>query len=58
MAFCLDQRHNKTPYGLDHVKVFEQRGAVKRDPWDNSNILGTTGGPQVRQLDMDDVMCL
>ncbi|KAF9149390.1 hypothetical protein BG015_008818 [Linnemannia schmuckeri] len=51
MAFCLDQRHNKTPFGLDHVKVFEQRGAVKRDPWDNSNILGTTGGPQANIYD-------
>ncbi|KAG9066430.1 hypothetical protein KI688_001656 [Linnemannia hyalina] len=51
MAFCLDQRHNKTPFGLDHVKVFEQRGSVKRDPWDNSNILGTTGGPQANIYD-------
>ncbi|KAG0274933.1 hypothetical protein BGZ95_009330 [Linnemannia exigua] len=51
MAFCLNQRHNKTPFGLDHVKVFEQRGGVKRDSWDNSNILGTTGGPQANIYD-------
>ncbi|KAF9902720.1 hypothetical protein EC991_004607 [Linnemannia zychae] len=51
MAFCLNQRHNKTPFGLDHVKAFEPRGAVKRDSWDNSNILGTTGGPQANIYD-------
>ncbi|KAF9129990.1 hypothetical protein BGW39_003595 [Mortierella sp. 14UC] len=51
MAFCLNQRHNKTPFGLDHIKIFEQRGAVKRDSWDNSNILGTTGGPQANIYD-------
>lgn len=47
LAFCLNTRHNHTPFGLDQVKTFEKRGAVKRDPDDNSNILGTTGGPQV-----------
>lgn len=47
LAFCLNQRHNRTPFGLDQVKVFEKRGDVKRDPMDNSNVLGTTGGPQV-----------
>jgi hypothetical protein len=47
VTFCLNPKHNKTSFGLDHVKVFEKRGAVKRDPMDNSNILGTTGGPQV-----------
>ncbi|KAF9346889.1 hypothetical protein BGX26_001608 [Mortierella sp. AD094] len=51
MAFCLNQRHNRTPFGLDQVKVFEKRGAVKRDPMDNSNILGTTGGPQANIYD-------
>ncbi|KAG0248307.1 hypothetical protein BG011_000220 [Mortierella polycephala] len=51
MAFCLNHRHNRTPFGLDHVKVFEKRGSVKRDPWDNSNILGTTGGPQANIYD-------
>ncbi|KAF9098196.1 hypothetical protein BGX23_006800 [Mortierella sp. AD031] len=51
LAFCLNQRHNKTPFGLDHVKVFEKRGAVKRDPWDNSNILGTCGGAQANIYD-------
>ncbi|KAI8599025.1 WD40-repeat-containing domain protein [Dissophora ornata] len=51
LAFCLNQRHNRTPFGLDQVKVFEKRGAVKRDPMDNSNILGTTGGPQANIYD-------
>ncbi|KAK3808583.1 MAG: WD40-repeat-containing domain protein [Benniella sp.] len=51
MAFCLNPKHNKTSFGLDHVKVFEKRGAVKRDPMDNSNILGTTGGPQANVYD-------
>ncbi|KAF9436533.1 hypothetical protein BGZ76_003686 [Entomortierella beljakovae] len=51
MAFCLNQRHNKTPFGLDHVKVFDPRGGVKRDPMDNSNVLGTTGGPQANIYD-------
>ncbi|KAF8980761.1 hypothetical protein BGZ46_003723 [Entomortierella lignicola] len=51
LAFCLNQRHNKTPFGLDQVKTFEKRGAVKRDPMDNSNILGTTGGPQANIYD-------
>lgn len=53
VVFCLNPKHNKTPFGLDHVKVFEKRGSVKRDPMDNSNILGTTGGPQVRCLHHD-----
>jgi hypothetical protein len=48
LAFCLNTRHNHTPFGLDQVKTFEKRGSVKRDPDDNSNILGTTGGPQVK----------
>ncbi|KAG0052538.1 hypothetical protein BGZ83_002469 [Gryganskiella cystojenkinii] len=51
LAFCLNQRHNRTPFGLDQVKVFEKRGAVKRDPQDNSNILGTTGGAQANIYD-------
>ncbi|GJJ78079.1 polycomb protein EED [Entomortierella parvispora] len=51
MAFCLNQRHNKTSFGLEHVKAFEKRGAVKRDAMDNSNILGTTGGPQANIYD-------
>ncbi|KAF9997369.1 hypothetical protein BGZ65_007054 [Modicella reniformis] len=51
MAFCLNPQYNKTPFGLDHVKVFEMRGAVKRDPMDNSNVLGTTGGPQANVYD-------
>ena len=51
MAFCLNQRHNKTPFGLEHVKVFELRGGVKRDAMDNSNVIGTTGGPQVTHGD-------
>ncbi|KAG0371218.1 hypothetical protein BGZ54_008958 [Gamsiella multidivaricata] len=51
LAFCLNQKHNKTPFGLDHVKVYEKRGAVKRDPMDNSNVLGTTGGPQANIYD-------
>lgn len=48
LAFSLNTRHNHTPFGLDQVKTFEKRGSVKRDPDDNSNILGTTGGPQVK----------
>ncbi|KAG0197657.1 hypothetical protein BGX28_008849 [Mortierella sp. GBA30] len=51
LAFCLNPRHNKTPFGLDQVKEFEKRGAVKRDPSDNSNVLGTTGGPQANIYD-------
>ncbi|KAF9335370.1 hypothetical protein BG006_000240 [Podila minutissima] len=51
LAFCLNTRHNHTPFGLDQVKTFEKRGAVKRDPEDNSNILGTTGGPQANIYD-------
>ncbi|KAG0328474.1 hypothetical protein BGZ99_005169 [Dissophora globulifera] len=51
LAFCLNQRHNKTPFGLDQVKIFEKRGDVKRDPMDNSNILGTTGGAQANIYD-------
>ncbi|KAF8950480.1 hypothetical protein BGZ52_002360, partial [Haplosporangium bisporale] len=51
LAFCLNTRHNHTPFGLDQVKTFEKRGAVKRDPDDNSNILGTTGGPQANIYD-------
>ncbi|KAF9428897.1 hypothetical protein BGZ94_000618 [Podila epigama] len=46
LAFCLNSRYNHTPFGLDMIKTFELRGAVKRDPSDCSNILGTTGGPQ------------
>ncbi|KAF9987544.1 hypothetical protein BGZ75_000436 [Mortierella antarctica] len=51
LAFCLNPHHNRTPFGIDHVKVFEKRGAVKRDPSDNSNVLGTTGGPQANIYD-------
>ncbi|KAG0345069.1 hypothetical protein BG004_003999 [Podila humilis] len=51
LAFCINNRHNPAPYGLDQVKTFEKRGSVKRDPDDNSNILGTTGGPQANIYD-------
>ncbi|KAI1302823.1 hypothetical protein EDD11_005493 [Mortierella claussenii] len=51
LAFCLNQRHNNTPFGLHHVKVIEKRGAIRKDPMDNSNILGTTGGPQANVYD-------
>ncbi|KAI8360490.1 WD40-repeat-containing domain protein [Mortierella sp. GBAus27b] len=51
VAFCLNPKHNTTPFGLDHVRMFGKRGAVIRDPMDNSNILGTTGGPQANVYD-------
>ncbi|KAF9586628.1 hypothetical protein BGW38_000690 [Lunasporangiospora selenospora] len=51
IAFCLDPQHNNTLFGLDFVKSYDRRGAVLRDPGDNSNILGTTGGPQANIYD-------
>ncbi|KAG0234063.1 hypothetical protein BGW42_006929 [Actinomortierella wolfii] len=51
LAFFLDPRHNKAPFGLDQIKEFDKRGSVKRDPMDTSNVLGTTGGPQANIYD-------
>ncbi|KAF9898302.1 hypothetical protein BX616_004221, partial [Lobosporangium transversale] len=51
LAFCQNHRYNRTPYGIDRVRVLERRGAILKDPTDNSNVLATTGGPQANIYD-------